>query len=178
MKTWHLFFLGILIGLLFGGGVFLIAFPVRQSSISYISPTQIESVTVSISGEVKNPGVYTLSIDSRIDDVIRLAGGTLENADLSKLPLAKIIDDEENIEVPAKLTEVNKIQEDSEKKIDLNQATLEELESLPGIGEEKAQAIIDFRNQYGNYSTIEDLMSVPGIGTGLYNSIKTMIEVE
>ena len=178
MKSWQLVSIGILIGLLLGGVFLLIIFPGHPATISYVLPTQNDVVVASISGEVKNPGVYSLPIGSRITDLIQLAGGTLDTADPSKIQLAQLIEDGENIEIPSVSIQEKGTDNTSVIKLNLNSATLEELETLPGIGKEKAQAIIDYRSQYGNFSSIQDLMSVPGFGENLFNSIKELIEVE
>ncbi len=178
MKTCQAVVIGILTGLLLGGAIYWVASPHPQGTISFVSPTQSNSVTISITGQVAHPGVYSLPSGSRINDAIAAAGESLVNADLNGIPLAQLLEDQENIIIPSIETEQTTSLSNSQGKINLNTATLEQLESLPGIGKEKAQEIIDFRTNNGNFSSIEDLLAVPGFGPSIYNTIKDKIEVE
>jgi competence protein ComEA len=178
MKTWQLIIIGILIGLFLGGVIYIVASPHPKGTITFIAPTQSDKVTVSITGQVKAPGVYSLPIGSRINDALIAAGGSLESADLTGVPLAQLLEDEESITIPTREEEQNQSISTSQGKINLNTATLDQLESLPGVGEEKAKAIIDFREIHGKFSSIEDLLAVSGFGPSIFNSIKDKIEVE
>jgi competence protein ComEA len=177
MKRWTFLIGGILLGFIMGGVIYLVASPKYQPSMSFISPTASTKITVSITGSVKIPGVYTLNYGSRVNDVINTAGGILDDANIDGISLAQIVTDEENIYIPSKGISETASDSISQGKINLNTATLEELISLPGIGNEKAQAVIDFRNQHGNFSSIEDLLYVPGFGQGIFDSIKDLIVV-
>jgi competence protein ComEA len=178
MKTWKAVVIGILTGLLIGGAIYWVASPHPQGTISFVSPTQSNTVTISITGQVAHPGVYSLLSGSRINDAISAAGEPLANADLSGIPLAQLLEDQENIIIPSIETEQTTSLSNSQGKINLNTATLEQLESLPGIGEGKAQDIIDFRTNNGNFSSIEDLLAVPGFGPTIFSTIKDKIEVD
>lgn len=177
MKRWQIFISGILLGLIFGGFVFLVASPKSQPSLTYISPTLPGSITISITGAVVHPGVYTLPVGARINDAITAAGGTIAQAKLDGLSLAQVMDDEDNIFVPTIDVVQRSSNDDSQGKIDINKATAQQLDSLPGIGEEKAQAIIDYREKYGKFSSIEDLLYVPGFGQAIFDSLKDLIDV-
>ncbi len=160
-----------------------------------------ELLKVDIKGEIINPGIYSLEKDSRVIDVINLAGGLTENADTSVINLSKKIIDEmviivysrSQVEDFKKTKEIEKqVQEkcreidenalindacidsntSSTKKISINSGTLEELKTLKGIGEAKAQDIINYRETNGPFQTIEDLKNIPGIGENLFASIK------
>ncbi|MDN5316044.1 MAG: competence protein ComEA [Thermoanaerobacterium sp.] len=142
-----------------------------------------KEIKVYVTGFVKSPGVYTMKDGDRIDDAIKLAGGALEGADLSNINLAEKVKDEQMIKIP-------KVGEDSSStgvigdvkkadgKININKATKEELDTLPGIGEVTAQRIIDFREQHGNFQKIEDIMNVSRIGPKLFEQIKDKITVD
>ena len=165
---------------------------------------------VDIKGEVNTPGIYTVKKDSRVIDVIRLAGDLTENADTSVLNLSKKVTDEMVIiiysydevanfaltkekekqeqEACLNYSEITNdacIKDESEivsdstisSKISLNTATIEELMTLPGIGEAKAKAIISYRDEVGSFKNIEELKEVEGIGDTLFDQIKENITI-
>ena len=155
-----------------------------------------EKVVVHVIGEVNNPGVVTLPEGSRIIDAINKAGGKTEEADLSKINLAFIVEDGTQIYIPRineNLNEVNLISDGAgigviindsnleenelEVKVNINTANKEKLETLPGIGETTAQKIIDYREANGKFKTIEDIKNVSGIGEAKYESLKDKITV-
>jgi competence protein ComEA len=178
MKTWQSIIIGVFIGLIMGGAIYLVASPKHNPKIEFIAPTQVTTVVVSILGEVNHPGLYSLGLDSRINDALQAAGGTLPDADLQTIDLAKTLADGEQIYVPRLDEKPTSEPVETQGKININQATLAELDVLPGIGAEKAQAIIDYRNKYGNFQSIEDLLYVPGIGPSILSSIRDMIDVK
>ena len=114
-----------------------------------------------IGGAVNNPGFYPLKDDDTIDDLIQAAGGINEGADLSRIEL--------HIPQPGEGKEVQRI--------DINRAPAWLLETLPGIGEVKAQAIIDYRKQNDFFKNIKELLKVDGIGQGTLDNIKDLITV-
>ncbi len=126
-----------------------------------ISPSQEIQGEIYIGGAVNNPGFYPLKAGDSIDDVIRAAGGTSANAETSRLKLY--------------IPEVGK--EEPPQKVNLNRAEAWLLQALPGIGESKAQAIIDYRQQNGRFHNINELTKVEGIGTATYERIKDLITV-
>jgi len=155
-----------------------------------------EKVVVHVIGEVNNPGVVTLPEGSRIIDAINKAGGKTEEADLSKINLAFIVEDGTQIYIPRineNLNQINLISDDAgigviindsnleenkvEVKVNINTASKEKLETLPGIGETTAQKIIDYREANGKFKTIEDIKNVSGIGEAKYESLKDKITV-
>lgn len=155
-----------------------------------------EKVVVHVIGEVNNPGVVTLPEGSRIIDAINMAGGKTEEADLSKINLAYIVEDGTQIYIPRineNLNQVNLISDGAgigviindsnmeenkvEVKVNINTANKEKLETLPGIGETTAQKIIDYRETNGKFKTIEDIKNVRGIGDAKYESLKDKITV-
>lgn len=166
-----------------------------------------KTVYVDIKGAVNNPGVYEVDYDSRVIDVIKIAGDLTENADTSIINLSKKVEDEMYIIIytkeemnayKEKLIPTKTIVKEVEKKImcpdtdndacltsntsnlegkvNINTASKEELESLPGIGLSKAESIIEYRNN-NTFNSIEDIKNVNGIGDSLYEKIKDNIEV-
>ncbi|OXT09271.1 transporter [Thermoanaerobacterium thermosaccharolyticum] len=148
-----------------------------------VSNEKPKEIKVYVTGLVKSPGVYTMKDGDRVDDAIKLAGGALEGADLSNINLAEKVKDEQMIKIP-KIGENNNSTggigdvEKADGKININKATKEELDTLPGIGEVTAQRIIDFREQHGNFQKIEDIMNVSRIGPKLFEQIKDKITVD
>ena len=153
--------------------------------------TQEMIIYVDIKGEVRDPGVYQLSNGARVMDAIESAGGLTNEADEDQLNLALLLSDQMVIVVPninQTLEEefsmvnyfANETDEDPHKelKININVTNVAELTLLPGIGEKKAQAIIDYREEYGSYQTIEDLMNVSGIGQKTFDKLSSMISVQ
>jgi competence protein ComEA len=151
----------------------------------------IASIVVDVRGAVAKPGVYTLAIGSRVQDVLTLAGEPLANADTRSLNLARKLNDGEQIYIPLQGEVLPTVPPASGKgdtkpaatptragKINLNTATLQELDTLPGIGPATAQAIIDYRNQNGAFKKLDDIKKVRGIGDSLYNQIKDLVTLE
>ena len=155
-------------------------------------------VVVDIKGMVANPGVYEVNTTFRVNDVITLAGGLTEGADTSLINLAKIVEDEMIIIIYSKeeilekfknevcicdcpeikndaCIEVNTGEENI--LVNINTASKEELMKVSGIGESKAEAIIEYRQSNGNFNTIEDIKNVSGIGEALFEKIKDYITV-
>ncbi|NLM13273.1 MAG: competence protein ComEA [Epulopiscium sp.] len=146
--------------------------------------------TVYICGAVKNPDVYTLSEGSRINDVLNMAGGALEEADLNQLNLAEKIYDSQKIYVPKKGEQIDKSslkvenregkasnEESGDGLININTASAEQLQTLPGIGAVIAQNIIEYRESHGAFSSIEEIQNVSRIGQKTFQKIKDKIIV-
>lgn len=156
---------------------------------SECSEDPIVDVSVHVCGFVQNPGVYVLEPGKRVTDAITAAGGFLDEADENYLNLADYLVDGTKIYVPSKeevqnseSMQVISIPENPNTKsesgmVNINTATKEELMSLPGVGESKAEAIMEYRNVYGGFSAIEDIMNIRGIKEGLFNKIKDKIRV-
>lgn len=140
-------------------------------------------VVVHVAGAVSSPGVYTLPADSRVDDAVRAAGATAD-ADLSQLNLAQKLADGQKITVPAAgetpAPADNAAPSDSSQSgalVNINTASQEELETLPSIGEVRAQAIIAYREEHGGFRTTDELMEVSGIGEKIFADISPHITV-
>lgn len=138
-------------------------------------------IYIDIKGQVQNPGVYKLLIDSRLFQLLNLAGGTTTNADILAVNLSLKLYDQQVVYIPSFedgypiITEVN--DGTSTKIININSASLELLDTLPGIGPSTAQSIIDYRKEVGSFNSIDEIMNVPGIGDATYNEIKDLITV-
>ncbi len=133
-----------------------------------------EKIKVYICGQVTRPGVYEINPDSRVSDVLELAGGAGPDAQLDSLNLARRVVDEEKIYVPC-------IQETEEHTgsglVNINSAGQQLLETLPGIGPATAKNIIEYRDLQGPFKTIEDIQKVWGIGEKKYQEIRDLISV-
>ena len=147
-----------------------------------VSTTQETVIFVDIKGAVKNPGVYQMKAGDRVKDAIDAAGGLTEEADSQKVNLAKRLEDQMVIVVPKVGEEVEEIlagetskEATKEGKVNINTATVEELKTLKGVGEKKAEAIIEYRKKNGSFKTKEDLMKVRGIGKKLFESFQERI---
>ena len=148
-----------------------------------------KSITIFISGEVKEQGVVTIESDKRLADAVNVLGGFTDEADLNKVNLAMKIEDEKHYIIPKQgedLIELNEeenlgdnngILQTENNKVNLNTATLNELDTLPGVGEATATKIINYREEKGKFNTIEEIKNVNGIGDKKYENIKDMISV-
>lgn len=134
---------------------------------------------VFVCGKVKNPGVYRLKNGARIVDAIEAAGGLTKDAAETSVNQAQKIEDGQQITIPSKHEQQESLKEEpsseESNRISINQATKEELMSLPGIGESKADSIIAYREEHGGFQSTEDLMKISGIKEGVYNKIKDKI---
>lgn len=141
------------------------------------------TVFVFVCGQVAVPGVYELPAGSRIYDAIMQAGGCMETADICAVNQAGYLEDGMQIYIPA-IGETYKEAASEEQasrtdgRISINHADKNELMTLPGIGESKADAILEYRQSHGAFSSIEELMNIPGIKEGIFNNIQDYITVE
>ena len=156
-------------------------------------------IVVHITGAVQKKGILVLQEGARIADAIDSAGGNTETADLDEVNLAYVLQDGQKIYIPSKEDKVkleNKAYITSESgnnvivqtvsteknggsgKVNINTATQNELENLPGIGPSIASRIIEYRDQNGKFSKVEDLQNVKGIGDAKFNNIKEYVMVQ
>ncbi len=163
-----------------------------------LNTTEENEVIIHITGSVKNPGIVRLKEGSRIEDAIEAAGGLTENADISKVNLAYVVDDGTKIKIPSSQEEdigdeeiidsgsgeniiIEKNTTSSNKSsqtININKATETELQTLPGIGASLASRIIEYRSQIGKFGSIEEIKNVNGIGDSKFENIKDLISVK
>ena len=171
--------------------------PVTEEIEKPEEKNNVKKVVVDIKGMVASPGVYEVESTSRVNDVINLAGGLIEGSDTSYINLAKIVTDEMTIIVNSKQEILEKYKEeicicncpeitndacidsstDNNELVNINTASKEQLMTIPGIGQSKAEAIIKYREENGNFNTIEDIKNVSGIGDSLFEEVKTHITV-
>lgn len=146
------------------------------------------TITVYVSGEVNSPGLVELPSDSRIADAIKACGDFTPLADKAKINLAQKLTDGMQIQVSSKAPVINSNEQvndtnsnipsnnnSSSNLININTATKEDLDTLPGIGPATAQKIIDYRQEHGNFSSIEDIKNVKGIGEAKFSKIQDKI---
>ena len=147
---------------------------------SEASAEEVKSeIQVHIAGEVKNPGLFKLEDGARINDAVEAAGGFTDNADKDSLNLAKVVEDGEQIVVPAKgggnaETGASSSAQNNGK-VNINTADLATLQTWSGVGPSTAQKMIDYRNANGKFKTIEDLKKVSGIGEKTFAKFKDKI---
>ena len=159
-----------------------------------------EKIVVHITGAVNKEGIVELQEGARIADAIEKAGGTKENADIKNINLATILEDGMKVHIPtieetranneniessenfanSQVTTTTQIPTTSSNtkkqgKININTATEEELDTLPGIGPSTAAKIIDYRKENGKFKSIEEIKEVRGIGDAKYEKIKELI---
>jgi competence protein ComEA len=175
---------GILFGLFVAALVWVVArSPSGEAVILRPAPTE-KPIIVYITGAVPRPGVYALPKDARIQDAISAAGGFLAEADKSGINLAALLEDGQQLDIPyiegaspVLGTPVPEVQTSTTELIDINTASIDELDTLPSIGPTTAQKIIDYRETNGPFLNTEDIINVPGIGPGTYESFKDLITV-
>lgn len=143
-----------------------------------------EPIYIYVCGAVALPGVYVMETGSRICDLFQEAGGLTEEAAADYWNQARLLTDGEMIYVPTREEAVERVPEDwtaagsqEEQKININTASVEELMTLPGIGEAKALAILAYRKENGKFSSIEELKEISGIKDGVFDKIKDYIVV-
>lgn len=181
-KTWWLAAF-LTVGVLLGVGIlFLVTRPPRGEPIVLIPAPTPAPITVYVSGNVNQAGLYALPSGSRVNDAILAAGGFTEEANTGGLNLAEILEDGEQINVPGIISpdptsSVSRSVIPSLVIVNINTATLEQLDTLPEIGPKTAQNIIDYRNVNGPFTRIEDIQDVPGIGPVTFDKIMDLITV-
>lgn len=164
--------------------------PTKEEAIPLIAEEKAPAmITVYVCGSVKNPANVTLEADSRVEDAILLAGGLESNADVNGINMAQKLADEDMIYVPKKGEAVQNPGKTAgapssstgakkAAKLNINKATLSELDGLPGVGPSTAQKIIDYRSKVGSFKAIEELKNVSGIGDAKFNALKDLITAE
>jgi len=192
MKTWWtgagLLVFGLLIGLLATGIILLVSNQPRGEPVHLLPPPTVPPIIVHVKGAVVNPGVYSLPPGSRVKDALTAAGGLSPDGEATSLNLADFLQDGQSLSIPQTAptstsnlnplpTQVipNEPGEGPREQIDINTASFEELDSLPGIGQDKANKIIAYRQENGPFPTIEAIQEVSGIGPATYENIKDLI---
>ena len=144
-------------------------------------PAAAKLLVVDVAGAVRRPGLYRLRSGSRIDDAIAAAGGSTAKAQLDSVNLAAPVADGEQVVVPGRGSAAAAAPGASaagsapSAPLDLNSATLEQLEALPGIGPVTAQKILDYRQAHGAFHSVAELQGVPGIGPAHISQLKGLV---
>jgi competence protein ComEA len=184
-----LILIGVLAGLAASGILWLAASPPRGQAVTLRPAPTTVPLVVQVRGAVLRPGVYELPPGSRVKDAIEAAGGFLADANTEKINLASSVADGQEIVVPNLSETLDGVggevpteegtteTESPSYLIDINYATAEELETLPGIGPTLALRIVQYREEHGPFQTIEDIMNVSGIGQATFEKIKDYIYV-
>ncbi|WP_282022878.1 helix-hairpin-helix domain-containing protein [Priestia flexa] len=141
-------------------------------------------IVVDVKGEVQKPGVYELEAGLRVQDAVERASGITKEADMNQVNLATKVADEMVIYIPAigqepqvPVASGGSVEKSDSGVVNLNTATLEDLQTLNGIGPSKAQAILTYREENGPFKTVEDLLQVSGIGEKSLEKIKAEIAI-
>jgi competence protein ComEA len=179
-NKWWILVSGILLGLLSAGLIIIFTSSPRGKAIELPPAPTTSPIMVDISGEIYTPGLYSLPINSRVADLIALAGGLLPNAHLDSINLAQFLEDGQRIFIASmgqsSLSNLENALPGAQI-VNINIANIEVLSSLPGIGEGKAADIINYRQQFGAFASIQGIMNVPGIGEGTFKSIQKLISI-
>ena len=194
--------LAVIVIILVGRGMMASSMKEKVMVTNAVNTTRVEETTtimpqncyVDIKGEVLRPGVYEFSCESRMQEVIKKAGGFTEEADETKINLAQKITDQMQIIVPNVhskqedgLTEGNSekgsstntsVSNSKQGTININTATLEELQTIKGIGKKKAEAILQYRKEHGAFRKKEDLLQVKGIGKKALEAIESQVNFQ
>ncbi len=193
MKPWQHILLGTLLALLSAAGIYLIAVPPRGAPVQLLPPPTPAPILVDVSGAVQQPGVYALPPGSRVQDAVVMAGGLASQADTNRLNQAKPLRDGDKLVVPAigeaaaaapeagisaPPAAVDLGSEVDAGPVNINTATQQELETLPGIGPSRAKDILTYRETNGSFQTVDDLINVPGIGEVTLERLRPLVTID
>ena len=142
------------------------------------------NVTVDVAGAVKKPGVYQLASSERVEDALKRAGGPTRRADLSQINRAAKLEDGRQILVPLRASRTTApaaaaatASAAPDQPVNLNTATLEQLDTLDGVGPATAQKILDYRTEHGGFGTVDELDQIPGIGEKRLAALREHVRV-
>ena len=161
-----------------GGEPVRIVPPPPEPSETVLAKTESKAY---VTGAVRHPGLYAIREGDRLADLIDLAGGITESADMQAVNLAVRVNDQDHWTVPT-VGEPTIVPppaasvEPTDGKVDINTADAELLETLPGIGETRAQAIILHREEHGPFKRVDDIVAVPGIGPSTLEGLRDLVE--
>lgn len=170
------------IGLIGGYGVAMRGRP-KPMSVGLASPSapgpqrEAKRIYVHVGGAVGRPGLYKLPDGARVNDAIRAAGGVNADADLDALNLASKLKDGDKVLVPKRGESVASADGGSSARVNINTATVDQLDTLPGIGPALAQRIIAYREKHGGFRKLDDLEKVPGIGPAKLDALRDLVTV-
>lgn len=187
LKSALLILYGLLAGFLLAGLILLVGQQPRGHAVQLLPTFTVQPVVVEVAGAVRSPGIYRLDPGSRLAQAVEAAGGFLAEADTGLVNQAARINDGDKIIIPGPGVPETTIYLPIEitrptgvvgaKIINVNTASEQELETLPGIGPTRAKQICRYRQEHGLFDKIEDLLDVPGIGPVTFEQIKSLIEI-
>jgi competence protein ComEA len=181
--------IGIFLGLLVAGGLFLTARTPSGRPVELLPSPTPQPIVVYVTGAVNHAGVFRLPPESRMVDAVQAAGGFAEGADLNQVNLAAVVVDGQQIVIPGLSTLPTPELTIGDNgllvtptpfagtPININTASAELLDTLPGIGPTTAQLIVDYREENGLFTRVEDLLKIPGIGPNTLEEIRGLITV-
>lgn len=159
---------------------------VASNSAPSAATSQSVTMYVDIKGAVKNPGLKKVTGDMRVIDAVQLAGGFATSADQKQVNLAQRLTDQQVVYIPKRGETAPSIAtgggagagaSSEAPQVNLNAADLEQLQQLDGVGEKKAQKIIDYRTAKGQFQSIEDIKNVSGFGDKTFERLKPQLAV-
>ena len=188
MRTVLKILIGVLAGFMLAGVLLLISRSPKGTDIPLVPAPTAQPIVVHVVGAVPRPGVYEFPKGARVRDAILAAGGLLTDADVGIINMAALLQDGQRLEIPSlsgtpgtpsavTTPAAGTTPVPNADLIDINKASLEQLDTLPGIGPTTAQKIIDYRTTNGPFQRIEDIMNVSGIGPSTFDKIKNLITV-
>lgn len=195
MKNVLYILLGVMAGFVLAGVLLLVSRAPAGNPIALLPAPTEAPIAIHVIGAVPRPGLYEFPEGARVQDAIDAAGGLLTIANAESLNLAALLEDGQQLDIPyipgsepvdgsgsgTTVLELptsatpTAIPSTNLELININTASVDELDSLPGIGPTTAQKIIDYRDANGPFSAIEDIMNVSGIGPSTFDEIKTLI---
>jgi competence protein ComEA len=153
--------------------------PPPPAAAAGVSGLPSSRVVVDVVGAVRRPGLYRLAQGSRIADAVARAGGATTKADLAQVNLAAPLADGEQVVVPRRgapgTAAGGTAPGDPAGPVQLSTATLEQLDTLPGVGPATAQKILDYREKHGAFSSVDELDAVPGIGPKRLEQLRELV---
>ncbi len=168
----------VLLAVALAGGIFSLLRQPSPDPVEILLPTEtpVPEIKVYVNGAVHRPGVYRVQPEDRLEDVLALAGGLTRDADPSTVNLAMRVSDEAHFHIPS-LGETPLESTPAPGLVNINTATMEELQTLRGIGEQKAGDIVHFREENGPFARVEDLLKVSGIGPKTLEDLRSLVTV-
>jgi competence protein ComEA len=164
-----------------GSGSHVVVPPLRAPRAGHVETAA--RVVVDVAGAVRRPGLYRLARDARVADAVAAAGGALPRADVDAVNLAAPVADGVQVLVPRRVAAASSAGGASvgaaggagAGPVDLNSATVEQLDGLPGIGPSTAAKIVAYRQEHGAFRSLSELDAVPGIGAGRLAQLKGLV---
>lgn len=171
--------IGVLIATIIGIAAFQMLDPSMQTALNTLTTLHdVTRITVSIEGEVKTKGTYMVEPGSTLDDLIQLANGLTSNADLLCFNTSHVVETDMTYYI-APINDTNDIcGNDALVKVNINAAAVEDLKTLPSVGETLAASIVSYRQEVSIFNCLEDILKVKGIGNSYFSKMKNNIRLK